>query len=92
MAGTVPVGSTSLAETCGGCGGGWEGRRGGGYRVGEEDVGPAAELVENFSEGEDGADGVSVGARVRGEEEARLAAEESEEIGDAALVREGFVG
>ena len=63
---------------------------GGGYGVGEEYVGLAAELIENFSEGKDGADGVSVGARVRGEEEAGLAAEESEEIGDAALVREGF--
>ena len=100
------AGDTVALEQDGGDGAGWidvvggdsvvdavevgKGGVGGGYRVGEEDVGPAAELVENFSEGEDGADGVSVGARVRGEEEAGLAAEESEEIGDAALVREGF--
>ncbi len=61
-----------------------------GTGVGEKDVGLAAELIEDFGESEDGADGVSVGAGVRGEEKAGLAAEEGQEFSDAALVRGGF--
>ena len=71
----VPVGSTSFAE------GVWWIRLmlgrvliGGGDGVGEDDVGLAAELIEYFGEGEDGADGVPVGAGVRGEEEAGIGA------------------
>ena len=33
-------------------------------RVGEDDVGLAAELVEDFGESEDGADGIAVGPGV----------------------------
>jgi hypothetical protein len=44
--------------------------------IGEEDVGLAAELVENFGEGEDGADGVTVWAGVGGQKEAWVASED----------------
>ncbi len=64
-----------------------KGAVGGGDGVGEDDVDLAAELVENLGEGEDGADGVAVGAGVRGEEEAGMGAEGREESGDLALVR-----
>ena len=60
---------------------------GGGDGVGEDDVGLAAKLVEHLGEGEDGADGVTVGASVRGEEEAGMGPEDCEQI-----VNPGYVG
>ena len=53
--------------------------------VGEDDVGLAAELVEDFGEGEDGADGVAVGTGVRGEEEAAGGAEGLQERCDGGF-------
>ena len=69
-----------------------KGAVGGGDGVGEDDVDLAAELVEDFGEGEDGADGVAVGAGVGGEEKARMSAEGCQKSGDLTLVRVGFVG
>ena len=42
----------------------------------------AAELIEDLGEGKDGADGVAVGASVRGEEEAGMGAEDRQESGN----------
>jgi hypothetical protein len=63
---------------------GWDG-------VGEDDIGFAAELVEDLGEGEDGADGVTVGACVRGEQETGMGTEGRKECSDRVLVRRGLL-
>ena len=59
--------------------------------VREDDVDLTAELVEHLGEGEDGADGVAVGAGVRGEQKARVSAEGRNQSGDLTLMRVGLV-
>ncbi len=80
------------------CGGGvvdaiqvGKGAVGGGNGVGEDDIDLTAELVEYLGEGKDGADGVAVGAGVRGEEKARVSTEGCNQSGDLALMRLGLV-
>jgi hypothetical protein len=65
-----------------------QGTIGAGDGVGEDDVHLAAELVEDFGEGEGGTDGVAVRAGMGGKEEAGVSAERGQESGDMGLVRQ----
>ena len=60
--------------------------------VGEDDVGSRSQLVEDLGEGEDGADGVAVGAGVGGEDEAAGGAEGLQERFDVRLLESWFGG
>ena len=60
--------------------------------VGDDDVGLAAELVEDLGEREDGADGVAVGAGVGGEDEPGRGAECLQERGDVGFWGHGLGG